>query len=159
LRCLWRYEPTSAVIENLNLLVEIKFLNLFLYSYKKITLKFTVPNKVLLVLGQRTDAHCEDWSVVMVLWSEITFTTRPLKPPFGCKWTLSNINLKLKVKNQQLRRSTCLAVLLFSITVRSRLISQSVFEIVAADKWYYYIDAHEILRFLIKKPLLFHPMK
>jgi hypothetical protein len=46
------YSPRN---ENLNLLVRIKSLNLFLCSsYKKL--------KNLLVLSQRTGAHCEDWS-------------------------------------------------------------------------------------------------
>ena len=46
------YSPRN---ENLNLLVRIKSWNLFLCSsYKKL--------KILLVLSQRTGAHCEDWS-------------------------------------------------------------------------------------------------
>jgi hypothetical protein len=42
--------------ENLNLLVRINFLNLLLYS------KNLLVQTVLLVLGQRTGAHCEDWN-------------------------------------------------------------------------------------------------
>jgi hypothetical protein len=49
----------QSLHENLNLLVEIKFLNLFLYFLIK-TEKFTGPNKVLLVLGRRTGADRED---------------------------------------------------------------------------------------------------
>jgi len=47
--------------ENLNLLLQIKFLNLFyiIHIYIKIE-KFTGPNKVLLVLGWRTGGHRED---------------------------------------------------------------------------------------------------
>jgi hypothetical protein len=46
--------------ENMNLLIRIKFLNL-LHIYVLIkTEKFTVRNKVLLVLGWRTSAHHED---------------------------------------------------------------------------------------------------
>ena len=47
--------------ENLNLLVQIISLNIFLYSslIKKIE-NFTFPNKCLLVLGRRTGAHRED---------------------------------------------------------------------------------------------------
>jgi len=48
------YSPRN---ENLNLLVRIKFFNLFLIKTEKIT----GPYKVLLVLGQRTGAHREDW--------------------------------------------------------------------------------------------------
>jgi hypothetical protein len=45
--------------ENLNLLVQIKFLNLFLYGSLKKNC-FTGTNKALLVLGRRTGAHHED---------------------------------------------------------------------------------------------------
>ena len=48
--------------ENLNLLVGIKFLNLFLYTSKIKTEIFSGLNKVLLVLGWRTCAYCEDCS-------------------------------------------------------------------------------------------------
>ena len=46
--------------ENLNLLVLIKFLNLFLYSCKQKLKKIIGPSKDLLVLVQRTGAHRED---------------------------------------------------------------------------------------------------
>jgi hypothetical protein len=46
--------------ENLNLLVQIISLNIFLYSSKKKPEKFTCPNKGLLVLGWGTGAHRED---------------------------------------------------------------------------------------------------
>jgi hypothetical protein len=46
--------------ENLNLLVRIKFLNLFLYIFKKKLKNLLVLNKVLLVLGWRTGAHYAD---------------------------------------------------------------------------------------------------
>jgi hypothetical protein len=48
--------------ENLNLLVQIKFLNLLhtCNIYLNKNWKFTGPNKVLLVLGRRTGAHRED---------------------------------------------------------------------------------------------------
>ena len=48
--------------ENLNLLVGIKFLNLFLYISKIKTEIFSGLNKVLLVLGWRTCAYREDCS-------------------------------------------------------------------------------------------------
>ena len=40
-----------------------KLLNLFLYSSKIKTEKLTGPNKIWLVLGHRTGAHCEDWDI------------------------------------------------------------------------------------------------
>ena len=54
------YSPRN---ENFSLMVRIKSLNLFIiYSSKKKKKKkkFTNPNKVLLVLGRRIGAHCED---------------------------------------------------------------------------------------------------
>ena len=51
---------SSPQNENFNLQVRIKFLNLFLYSSQIKAEKFTDPNKVLLVLGRKTDAHRED---------------------------------------------------------------------------------------------------
>ena len=45
--------------ENLNLLIWIKFLNLFYINIKIKTEKFTGPNKVLLVLSRRTGAHLD----------------------------------------------------------------------------------------------------
>ena len=57
-----RFSPRN---ENLNLLVQIKFLNsFFIYSSNFFikTEKITGPNKVLLVLGPRTVAHCEEQS-------------------------------------------------------------------------------------------------
>ena len=44
--------------KNLNLLVRIKFLNLFLHSSSK---KCIGQNKVSLVMGRRTGTHCEDY--------------------------------------------------------------------------------------------------
>ena len=49
------YSPWN---ESLNLLIRIKFFNLFLYSSKKKLKKLTGPNNVLLALGR---AHLVDW--------------------------------------------------------------------------------------------------
>ena len=46
--------------ENLNLLDQIKCMNLSLYSSKIKTEKLTDPSKALLVLGQRPGAHQEE---------------------------------------------------------------------------------------------------
>ena len=64
--------------ENFNVLVQIKFLNIFLYISKKKTNKFTGPNKVLLVMDRSTGAHCEDW--VMISYSEIGHLLIQLSP-------------------------------------------------------------------------------
>ena len=53
------YRFYSPRIENLNLLVRIKSLNLFLYSSLRKAKKFTGPNQVLLILGLRTGTHRE----------------------------------------------------------------------------------------------------
>jgi len=47
--------------ENFDLLVRIKFWNLFFIYFWIKTEKFTCPNKVLLGLGQRTSAYRENW--------------------------------------------------------------------------------------------------
>lgn len=60
----YKFSPRN---EHLNLLVRFKFLNLFyIYVFIK-TEKFTVPNKVLLVLGQKTGAHREDCKFECIL--------------------------------------------------------------------------------------------
>jgi len=59
--------PCSPRNENLNLLVRIKFLNLF-YIYLNKNWKFTGRNQVLLVLGQRTSAYREDCPLMAQLF-------------------------------------------------------------------------------------------
>ena len=41
---------------------------LLLFFWPKQTEKFTSPNKVLLVLGQRTGAHREDWVGILLVF-------------------------------------------------------------------------------------------
>jgi len=40
----------------------------FFFFWPKQTEKFTSPNKVLLVLGQRTGAHREDWVGILLVF-------------------------------------------------------------------------------------------
>ena len=63
----WTYGLHFSQNENVNLLVRIKFLNLFLYRSLKKTEKCTGPNKILLVFGRRTAISVVVWG----LWSNV----------------------------------------------------------------------------------------
>jgi hypothetical protein len=72
----------------LNLLVGIKFLNLFLYTSKIKTEIFSGLNKVLLVLGWRTCAYREDYAMMM----ECSDLTAPNKAKTFQKHSLKQLH-------------------------------------------------------------------